>query len=381
VLQFTDLHYGQSDGLDAHTLKLQRNMIAQVKPDLIVVSGDGVSGYEGYYLGTFSRPHFFKTNWKKFTQAISESGIPYAFTIGNHDLEADLDREGIAKLDMTHPLSVRKTSEGIENTLNFHVPIYSSKKEGDLAANIWLFDTGRKGCMGQEDSWGCVEEAQIQWYEQQSDKIKEKYGTDVHHIAFLHIPIPEYMMLADEMEFYGRQGEAVCCPKVNSGFFDRVKNKNDISAMFVGHDHVNNYGGIYNGIELVYGQKSGYGNYGGLRGVRVIKFKEDVDTNGKLNVQREHYIIYENGTIDTSKTTQYKSGKKQGQCPTAGFDSQFQLVRASGLFDNLLLGVEILLVVIGVYILSKINFGSVRKQQIPFDEFNDEGVEEETNKA
>jgi len=371
VLQFTDLHYGQSDGLDANTLRLQRDMIARVKPDLIVVSGDGVSGNEGYILDTFHSPNFYKRNWEKFTKPISEAGIPYAFTIGNHDLEADLDRYQIAKLDMTHPLSVRKTSQGIPDTLNFYFPIYSSQKEGEPAVNIWLFDTGRKGCMGQEDSWGCVEEPQIKWYEQESKKIKEQHGIDIHHIAFIHIPIPEYQMLSDESEIYGRASEFVSCPNVNSGFFKRVKAGNDISAIFVGHDHSNNFGGWSDGIELVYGQKSGYGNYGGVRGVRVLKFKESVDTNGRLNVQRNHYIIFENGTMDTSKNMYHKQGEKQGQCPSAGFDSRFVKLREAKFFDYVLLVFVILLVLAGVYSCWRVRVSSRRKEQINSGSFTE----------
>jgi len=375
VLQFTDLHYGDTDGVDGYTLQLQRDMIAKVKPDLIVVSGDGVSGHEGYYFfDTFHIPNFFKKHWKKFTQAISEAGIPYAFTIGNHDIDGDLDRYEIAKLDMTHPLSVRKTSEGIPDTLNFYVPIYSSKNQDKLAANIWLFDSGSKGCMDHEDSWGCVEEHQIQWYEQESKKIKEQHGADVHHIAFVHIPPPEYMMLANQGEIYGSSGEPVSCPNVNSGFFDRVQARNDISAIFVGHDHFNSYGGSYNGIELVYGQKSGYGGYGETRGARVIKFKEDVDANGKVNVQRNHYVMYENGTVDTSRELFVKPGKKQARCITEPSKSTFRKLRDRFVFDYLLLAGEILLVLLGVYALSKIKCGSLRKQNSihEFTEMSDE---------
>ncbi len=35
----------------------------------------------------------------------------------------------------------------------------------------------------------------------------------------------------------------------------------DIKAIFVGHDHSNDFGGFYKGIELAFGRKSGYGGY------------------------------------------------------------------------------------------------------------------------
>jgi len=372
ILQFTDLHYGEGDDLDIKTDKLQKDMINKVKPDLIVVSGDGVSGQDGYFWDTFHIPNFYKTHWKRFTQPIADSGIPYAYIPGNHDLDCDLNRYEIAELDMTHPSSVRKTSEGIPGTLNFYVPIYSGQNKDKLALNIWLFDSGRKGCMDQESGWGCVEEPQIQWYEKESKKVKEKHGSDVHHIAFVHIPPPEYMYLANEGEIYGVYGETVCCPLANSGFVDRILAVNEISALFVGHDHFNNGGGWYKGLELSYGQKSGHGGYGDIRGVRVIKFKENVDTNGKLFVKKDHYIIFENGTINTSKDVYVKPGKKQVVCTSEPPEKTFyRLSRHTKIFDRLLLAAEILFGLLVLFALYKIKRAFCIKQKAHFIELTE----------
>jgi len=49
-------------------------------------------------------------------------------------------------------------------------------------------------------------------------------------------------------------------------------------AVFVGHDHNNDYGGYLDNVELVYGRKTGFGYYGPVgnveRGARVIELKE-----------------------------------------------------------------------------------------------------------
>jgi pre-mRNA-splicing factor SYF1 len=57
--------------------------------------------------------------------------------------------------------------------------------------------------------------------------------------------------------------------------------KNEVLINFSGHDHDNDYSGLFtkNGktIELAYGRKSGYGSYGPpkdmIRGGTVIKLK------------------------------------------------------------------------------------------------------------
>ena len=45
ILQFTDLHFGEDSEEDAQTQKLQVKLIKQVNPDLVVLTGDMLSGY------------------------------------------------------------------------------------------------------------------------------------------------------------------------------------------------------------------------------------------------------------------------------------------------------------------------------------------------
>ena len=58
----------------------------------------------------------------------------------------------------------------------------------------------------------------------------------------------------------------------DSNAFNLFKNLQTMRACFCGHDHVNDYGGVLDGIELVYGRATGYGGYGG----------DYVDKGGKL---------------------------------------------------------------------------------------------------
>jgi 3',5'-cyclic AMP phosphodiesterase CpdA len=298
----------QDEEKDLKTQELQRNMINWVKPDLIVVSGDAVTGAAADKQGGFEK------FWKKFTEPINEAQLPYAYILGNHDDDGSFDRVSIIALDDTNPLSLRKSSEAIENTTNFILPVGSSRDENELAANIWLFDTGSYVCEGFPDSYGCVDFNTIDWYDQQSQQIKEEHGTNVHHLAFLHIPIPEYRKMYDTSSTYGNASDNVCCPFVNSGFFKHVEKNGDISAMFVGHDHQNDFGGWYKDVELVYGRKSGYNAYGDIRGARVIKLKENIDENGNLNVTRNHYIVNEDGTITVNGPPEPRKGPKKIYC-------------------------------------------------------------------
>jgi pre-mRNA-splicing factor SYF1 len=60
------------------------------------------------------------------------------------------------------------------------------------------------------------------------------------------------------------------CPAYNPGIVDALL-KNDVLINISGHDHVNEYSGLYTKedrtIELLYGRKSGYGSYGPDKGI------------------------------------------------------------------------------------------------------------------
>jgi hypothetical protein len=110
--------------------------------------------------------------------------------------------------------------------------------------------------------------------------MKNKYGL-LPAIAFVHIPIVEYMNVA-HLPFKGNNTEDICCSSVNTGIYAAFKEMGDVNFLTVGHDHNNDNIGDFNGITLAYGRKSGYGGYGPphgwLRGARVIELTEGSTT-------------------------------------------------------------------------------------------------------
>ena len=308
ILQLTDMHYNGNEADDIKSQELVRNLIKWSKPDLIAVSGDAVSG------NSVRKTTGYEAAWKKWTEPLNEAQIPYAYILGNHDDEGDLDKYEVVALDDTNPLSLGKTLERIPNTTNFVLPIQSSRNQSELAANIWFFDTGSVGCEGFTYTYGCIERSSLEWYDDMSKKIKQEHGTNVHHIAFIHIPIPEYRKMYNENDIYGTVGENIGCPVVDTNFFGHVKANGDINAMFCGHDHKNDFGGWYDGVELVYGRKSGYGGYGKIQGAKVIKLKETIDEKGDPKVTRSHFIFNEDGTVIPSEPSKPRTGEKKPYC-------------------------------------------------------------------
>ncbi len=117
---------------------------------------------------------------------------------------------------------------------------------------------------------------QVSWYEDQ-------VALDtVESLVFMHIPLRQYI---DPETYVGIFREKmVYAQGVDTGFFDAMVTYNKSKAVFVGHDHLNDFYLMMNGIMLAYGRATGYNGYGNLeKGGRHIEILD----NGEL----ETYII------------------------------------------------------------------------------------------
>ena len=59
-----------------------RAVIGMERPDFVAFTGDMVTGYN--WDGTQG---WFEREWRVFTKVVTEDKIPYAYTLGNHDVE------------------------------------------------------------------------------------------------------------------------------------------------------------------------------------------------------------------------------------------------------------------------------------------------------
>lgn len=97
----------------------------------------------------------------------------------------------------------------------------------------------------------------------------------------MHIPIPEYLMIYNEGEYYGRKGEEICCSSINTGLFAAVQETRAVDWIGSGHDHDNDFFGELQGVKLAYGRKTGMGGYGPdhlKRGARVYEVSISPDS-------------------------------------------------------------------------------------------------------
>ena len=87
IAQFTDVHWDTGEsakGSDEHLPKTIKNIVESENPDILVFTGDVVTGYP------------LVEGWRVFIDLMHEIGIPYAVVMGNHDPEtaAEIGADG-----------------------------------------------------------------------------------------------------------------------------------------------------------------------------------------------------------------------------------------------------------------------------------------------
>ncbi|EFA84277.1 putative metallophosphoesterase [Heterostelium album PN500] len=273
IIMFTDLHYGEFNSFDSLNHQAQNKLLDFEKPDLVILSGDMISGYNKNFFNE-SRYHH---SWELLTKPMRDRNIPWAITFGNHDAEGSYTGSMLMDLDLSYNGSLSQHGKvyGV-GAANYILPITNSKSD-DIASLVYIFDSDNEDC-DENSYWGCVYKEQVRWYEEQSE-----YYNKTPSVAFVHIPPIEAVDLWNEYEVYGDFGDtqACCYTTSESKFVDTIVERGDIKALYFGHDHRNDYHGNYKGLDLGYGRKTGYGSYDPKypQGARVIEIEQDPFTH------------------------------------------------------------------------------------------------------
>lgn len=300
-IQFGDtLDFGQR-GLTKDTVKA---LIEQEKPDLITLTGDQV----------WTQTQRFSQ--KEFCKMMDSFGIPWAPVFGNHDGEGNVDKNWLADRYMESEYCLfKKGPNNIGGVGNYIVNIMEN---GKIAESLIFMDSGAsksyegirdeqklygkalddtfKGYVKNSDGtvkideygtdYDFIDQDQIQWYKWAVEGAKQfNKGENVDSILFFHIALPEFHLAYtewldsgfDSAKGFGEMNEQICCPKVNSGFFNVIKELDSTKNIVVGHDHINNFSVMYKGIRLTYGLKTGDRCYSKpeLNGGTVLKINDN----------------------------------------------------------------------------------------------------------
>lgn len=264
IVQFTDLHYiagAEPSKKSIHTINY---VLDSEKPDLVVFTGDVV-------VKAPTRP-----GWDEVLNTVISRKIPYIVTFGNHDDEAEMSREEVARYVASKPYLVNRQvkTEGVEGYLNAAVEI-----KGKTPAIIYAMDSHAYSKNPRIKGYGWFHQNQIGWFTRESAKFRKANKDSVlTALAFFHIPLPEYKLAFDNQKNkrLGVRYEDECPPSINTGMFAAMLEAGDVLGMFVGHDHVNDYLVDYLGVALAYGCWTGSENtyQRNKNGARIIELTE-----------------------------------------------------------------------------------------------------------
>lgn len=274
IVQLTDVHWTTGRGADERTRDLIEGVLEIERPDLVVFTGDVVSGDGTPDPGTALR---------EATGIADSRRIPWTLVLGNHDDEGRASRADLLSAAKRLPLCLAERGPAGITGVGNHVLRVRSSRSPRLALALYFLDSGAYDALGY-GHYDWIRRDQIAWYLEIAARLQKEFvaagrkaGSRLPALAFFHIPVPEWDEVWRTQECRGYRQEAVCSPALNSGFFAAMAESGDVMGAFCGHDHLNDYEGELHGIRLCYGRATGFGEYGKKgfrRGARVIRLRE-----------------------------------------------------------------------------------------------------------
>lgn len=240
ILQMTDLHWSGATqigndefGAIEYVKKVVREAEQHAgKIDLIEVTGD-----------TFMLAN--KRAVRKFIDMMTDIGIPYAMTWGNHDRESHYNPNWLSRQFMEAPFSLytEVDNDELHDRSNYVINLMDG---ADVAWQIFMLDSGasyREGAADLKMTYDYMRQEQVDWV-----SVMHKHaGVDVPALAYYHIPPAEVKAALNayrdgsatfESKFfmYEGVGSSQLAPDTT-----RLCKDNNIRGVFLGHDHANDW--------------------------------------------------------------------------------------------------------------------------------------------
>lgn len=310
-------------------------------PDLVVLNGDLINGESTY---SQNSTHYVD----QIVAPMVDRNLTWASTYGNHDHNRRISGQGILERERMWPGSRTQNmvSSDTAGVTNYYLPVYASDcTDVDNCTPeliLWFFDS-RGGFYYQGNAQGnWVDVSVVEWFNETSAALVEEYDTEIPSLAFVHIPPHASLLLQRggidrnyqpgiNQESVVQQGDGWCGDddKNDDGgcsygdqdlpFMRALVSTPGLMGLFYGHDHGNSWcykwdtqlSGMDvagNGINLCYGQHTGYGGYGDwIRGGRQIVITEEglrdqaVDTHIRLESGDVVGSVSLNSTFNTDR--------------------------------------------------------------------------------
>ncbi len=285
-------------------------LVAEQQPDLITLTGDNAWDTVSYVT---------------LVNFIDSLGIPWAPVMGNHDGQGCISEFWCSYLFDEAENCLWKFGPKDMGYGNYIINI---EENGKVVHTLFMMDTHDDGewtVNGQTvEGYDHLWPNQIEWYEWAVKGIAEKEGRTVESSVFIHIPVFEvrevwndfyegHYCAACDKSFTKAQLKNEACPvcagaisinydkenslwigeyadkatgvihempcpgAVNNHFTDKMLELDSTKNVIFGHDHVCNASINYEGIQLTYSLKLGYGCYyeDGLMGGTTLTIGSD----------------------------------------------------------------------------------------------------------
>jgi len=246
ICQLTDIHLGGYPlGVeDQKTLSGLRQIFSENNFDLIMITGDLILGKEN------NEP---LESLRELYDLLNEFEIPVAITYGNNDTDGIYSRKCLRDFEQNLiNLVPHNNSFLVDDKENYTLEVFDRKTD-KLVNVLYIWDGGDYSQYAEISRYAVIDRHQINWYV----KTTKNYFRRTFDLGFMHIPLPEYKEI-DKSKVDGIYQDEVHCAGINSGLFYELLNIGRVKAIFVGHDHNNNFSADFSGIGLNYGNVTGY---------------------------------------------------------------------------------------------------------------------------
>ncbi|KAK3686992.1 hypothetical protein LTR37_019244 [Vermiconidia calcicola] len=333
---FEDLHFGENAWAqwgpqqDIWSTHVMNQVLDAEKQQIVVLNGDLITGENTFLENSIDYID-------QIVAPLVQRNIPFASTYGNHDSAFNLSREDILGREWTYSNSL--TSQMVygekAGVSNYYLPVFPSNGSITPCLLLWFFDSrggfhfqqlDASGDLVGQPNW--VDQSVVDWFKATNDNLVQQYGTPIPSLAFVHTPTDASRALQTEAGIdahhqpginddypLAQQGEGWCPDGSNNDscdyggqdvpFIEAIASTRGFIALFSGHDHGDTWcykwdtllpGTTINGsgINLCFGQHSGYGGYGSwTRGSRQVRVTETMISDLEI----ETWIRLETGEV------------------------------------------------------------------------------------
>lgn len=303
-----DYNYKLIAGLDA--------LLEETKPDFVFIGGDQCLDAD--------TPDKVREKFTEAIEPIIKRNLPWSAVFGNHDREMGIDiREEEKVYESISGCLNDSGPEDLDGVGNYCIPVLSSEGK-ETAFNIFALDSHReitdiiekfsldKNTVimlpehfneGQTGATPTFE--QVMWYYNTSKEAEKNAGRKIPAVMFMHIPLPEFSLIArnpEECGAIGSKRETLGTSEMNFGLFAACLQRGDVKGIFFGHEHLCDLQGEYCGITMAQDAALGFNMscHDDLRGGRVIDLFEEgtiqthtvklIDLMGKEAMRRPDYF-------------------------------------------------------------------------------------------